>query len=203
MRLRRVKPFLLALAGAPALWLWFAALTDRLGANPAEALIRGLGEWTLIMLCLTLSITPLRQWTGRPEWALLRRGLGLWSFAYAVQHFTVYLWLDMEWGLAQTWADVLQRPFILVGSLAVLLMLPLAATSFNGAVKRLGATRWKRLHASVHLIAALALLHFFWMRSGKSDYADVLFFALVLSLLWALRLLRRWKKSGSQTSSPS
>ncbi|MDV7392264.1 protein-methionine-sulfoxide reductase heme-binding subunit MsrQ, partial [Arthrospira platensis SPKY1] len=167
------------------------------------ALIRGLGEWTLIMLCLTLSITPLRQWTGYPEWALLRRGLGLWSFAYAVQHFTVYLWLDMEWGLAQTWSDVLQRPFILVGSLAVLLMLPLAATSFNGAVKKLGARRWKRLHASVHLIAALALLHFFWMRSGKSDYADVLVFALVLSLLWALRLLRRWKKPGSQTSSSS
>lgn len=203
MRLRRLKPFLLALAGAPALWLWFAALTDRLGSNPAEGLIRGLGEWALIMLCLTLSITPLRQWTGRPEWALLRRGLGLWSFVYAVQHFTVYLWLDMEWNLAQTWSDVLQRPFILVGSVAVLLMLPLAATSFNRAAKKLGAARWKRLHASVHVIAALALLHFFWMRSGKSDYADVLLFSAVVFLLWMHRLLHRWKSRRPQSSSAS
>lgn len=187
MLLRQLKWPALGMAALPAIWLWFAALTDRLGANPAEALIRGLGEWTLILLCLTLSITPLRQWTGRAEWALWRRGLGLWSFVYALQHVTVYLWLDMEWSLAQAWADVMQRPFILVGTLALLLMIPLAATSFNRAIRWLGATKWKRLHASVHAIAALALLHFFWMRSGKNDYADVLLFGAVVVLLWLLR----------------
>lgn len=187
MVLRQLKWPALGMAALPALWLWFAALTDRLGANPAEALIRGLGEWTLILLCLTLSITPLRQWTGRAEWALWRRGLGVWSFVYALQHITVYLWLDMEWSLAQAGTDVMQRPFILVGTLALLLMIPLAATSFNRAIRWLGATKWKRLHASVHAIVALALLHFFWMRSGKSDYADVLLFVAVVVVLWLLR----------------
>jgi sulfoxide reductase heme-binding subunit YedZ len=192
--LRQLKWPALGLAALPAIWLWYAALTDRLGANPAEALIRGLGEWTLILLCLTLSITPLRQWTGRAEWALWRRGLGVWSFVYALQHVTVYLWLDMEWSLAQAWTDVMQRPFILVGTLAMLLMIPLAATSFNRAIRWLGATRWKRLHASVHAIAALALLHFFWMRSGKSDYADVLLFGAVVVLLWLLRWGYGWRR---------
>jgi sulfoxide reductase heme-binding subunit YedZ len=192
--LRQFKWPALGLAALPAIWLWYAALTDRLGANPAEALIRGLGEWTLILLCLTLSITPLRQWTGRAEWALWRRGLGVWSFVYALQHVTVYLWLDMEWSLAQAWTDVIQRPFILVGTLAMLLMIPLAATSFNRAIRWLGATRWKRLHASVHAIAALALLHFFWMRSGKSDYADVLLFGAVVVLLWLLRWGYGWRR---------
>lgn len=187
MLLRQLKWPALGMAALPAGWLWFAALTDRLGANPAEALIRGLGEWTLILLCLTLSITPLRQWTGRAEWALWRRGLGVWSFIYAIQHATVYLWLDMEWSLAQAWADVMQRPFILVGTLALLLMIPLAATSFNRAIRWLGAAKWKRLHASVHAIAALALLHFFWMRSGKNDYGDVLFFGAFVVVLWVLR----------------
>lgn len=187
MVLRQLKWPALGMAALPALWLWFAALTDRLGANPAEALIRGLGEWTLILLCLTLSITPLRQWTGRAEWALWRRGLGVWSFVYALQHITVYFWLDMEWSLAQAGTDVMQRPFILVGTLALLLMIPLAATSFNRAIRWLGATKWKRLHASVHAIVALALLHFFWMRSGKSDYADVLLFGAVVVVLWLLR----------------
>ncbi len=187
MVLRQLKWPALGMAALPALWLWFAALTDRLGANPAEALIRGLGEWTLILLCLTLSITPLRQWTGRAEWALWRRGLGVWSFVYALQHITVYLWLDMEWSLAQAGTDVMQRPFILVGTLALLLMIPLAATSFNRAIRWLGAAKWKRLHASVHAIVALALLHFFWMRSGKSDYADVLLFGAVVVVLWLLR----------------
>lgn len=187
MLLRQLKWPALGMAALPAIWLWFAALTDRLGANPAEALIRGLGEWSLILLCLTLSITPLRQWTGRAEWALWRRGLGLWSFVYALQHVTVYLWLDMEWSLAQAWADVMQRPFILVGTLALLLMIPLAATSFNRAIRWLGAAKWKRLHASVHAIVALALLHFFWMRSGKNDYAEVILFGVIVVLLWLLR----------------
>lgn len=193
--LRWWKAFILCLAATPALWLWFRALTDRLGANPAEALIRGLGEWTLIMLCLALAVTPLRRLTGRPEWMQLRRGLGLWTFAYAVQHGATYLWLDMGWSLSDTWVDIIQRPFILVGSLAVLLLVPLAATSFNGAIRALGAPRWKMLHSCVHAVAALAILHFFWMRSGKQDFDDVWLYAAVILVLWGVRAAYRWRPS--------
>jgi methionine sulfoxide reductase heme-binding subunit len=171
----------------PALWLWWAALTDRLGAHPAEALMRGLGEWSLILLCATLAVTPAQRWSGRPEWGTWRRGLGLASAGYALQHFVTYWWLDMDWSLSQVWSDVWQRPFIAVGALALLLMLPLALTSFNGAIRRLGVGRWKRLHGLVHAIAALSLLHFYWMRSGKNDYTDVWAFAAVVALLWVLR----------------
>lgn len=191
---RRLKAIALVCAGLPALWLWIAALTDRLGANPAEALIRSLGEWALIFLCLTLAVTPLRQWTGQAEWAVLRRGLGLWTFVYAVQHLVVYVWFDMGWDVSMIAGDMVQRPFILVGMLAWLLMVPLAITSFNAAIKALGPHRWKRLHLSVHVIALLGLLHFFWMRSGKNDYGDVWFFAAILSGLWLLRGVYVWRR---------
>ena len=193
-RVHLLKSFILLSAGGPAVWLWGAALTDRLGANPAEALLRGLGEWALIMLCLTLAITPLRQWTGRAEWALLRRGLGLWTFAYAMQHLVVYAWFDMGWDLPMIKADIVQRPFILVGMLAFLLLIPMALTSFGAAIKAMGAHRWKRLHLSVHVVGLLALLHFFWMRSGKNDYGDVWLFTAVLSVLWLWRGWSAWRR---------
>lgn len=144
---------------------------------------------------MTLSVTPLKQWTGRAEWALLRRGLGLWTFTYAVQHLVVYAWLDMDWDPIMIWHDILQRPFILVGTLALLIMTALAATSFNAAIKALGALKWKRLHFSVHLIALLSLLHFYWMRSGKNDFADAWLFSGMVLGLWMLRWLHAWRIS--------
>jgi len=193
-----VKPVLWTACAAPAVWLWWAGFTDRLGPNPAEALIRGLGLWTLRLLCLTLLVTPLRQLSG---WAVLagwRRGLGLWTFAYAAQHALAYVWFDMGGSLAEVWHDVGERPFILVGALAVLALVPLAATSFNRAVRWLGAARWQRLHRLVYWVAALAVLHFYWMRTGKNHFGEVYLYGGLLALLLAWRLWHAHRRRRAQ-----
>ena len=186
-----VKPALFALALCPALWLLHGALTDSLGANPAEALTRGTGDWTLRLLCLTLAVTPLRQISGWHALARLRRMIGLFTFFYAVLHFLCYAWLDMGFDAAAIVRDIPKRPFILVGATSLVLLAALAATSFNRAVKALGARRWQRLHRGVYAIALLALLHFFWMRSGKNDFAEVAWYTAVVAALLGWRLWRR------------
>ncbi|MCX7663186.1 MAG: ferric reductase-like transmembrane domain-containing protein [Tepidimonas fonticaldi] len=187
--LRAAKPWALLLVAAPAAWLWGLALADRLGANPAEALIRGLGLWALRLLWLTLLVTPLRQLTGWSALAGWRRGLGLWAFGYALLHLLAYAWLDQGGDLVAIARDVAQRPFILVGVVAVLLLVPLALTSFDGVIRRLGARRWRALHRLVYAVALLALLHWFWMRSGKRLWGEVAVYAALLALLlgWRLR----------------
>lgn len=185
------KPVLFLAALLPLAWLVWGAATDGLGPNPAEALIRGLGDWTLRLLCLTLAITPLRQWLGKPALARFRRMLGLFTFFYGCLHFLSYAWLDKEWLASEIARDIAKRPFILVGTLALLLMLPLAITSFNRAIKALGAARWKLLHRLVYGTALLGLLHFFWMRAGKNDFAEVAIYAAVLGVLLGWRLGQR------------
>ena len=183
------KPALAAVCLLPFFWLFYGALANTLGANPAETLMRATGDWTLRFLCLTLAITPMRQWTGVAALARFRRMLGLFTFFYACVHFLCYSWLDMGFDVAAIVRDIPKRPFILVGSLALLLLLPLAATSFNRAVRALGAARWKALHRLVYLIVLLGLLHFFWMRAAKNNFAEVAVYAgVVLALLgWRLR----------------
>ena len=188
---RSAKPIAFVLACLPFAWLVLAAFTDRLGANPAEALIRSLGEWTLRFLVLVLAITPLRTTLGWPALLRLRRMVGLFVFFYACMHLLAYAAFDMEFDLAAVAADVIKRPFILVGFLAWLLLLPLAATSFNRAIRALGARRWQWLHRLVYLIAVLAVLHFFWMRSGKNNFAEVGVYAAILGSLLLWRLWRR------------
>ena len=190
---RATKPVVFVLACLPFAWLVFAAVADRLGANPAEALIRSLGDWTLRFLVMVLAITPLRVTLNWPALLRLRRMVGLFVFFYACMHLLAYAWFDMEFDLAGVAADVVKRPFILVGFLAWLLLLPLAATSFNRAIRALGARRWQWLHRFVYLIAGLAVLHFFWMRSGKNDFAEVGVYAAILASLLAWRLWRRLK----------
>ncbi len=196
---RFAKPLLWLLALAPFLWFAQGAFRNTLGANPAEALMRGTGDWVLRFLCLTLAITPLRQWTGWHALAKLRRMLGLYSFFYGVVHFLCYAWLDMGLEWADIWNDIPKRPFILVGFLALVGMLPLAATSFNRAIKALGAARWQALHRAVYVIAPLGLLHFFWMRSAKHNYAEVAVYGAVLAVLLGARLWRRWKAPPKRT----
>lgn len=186
---RGVKPAVLLACAWPLAWLVWAAFNDRLGANPAEALIRGLGDWTLRLLCLTLAVTPLRRLLRLPTLARWRRGLGLWTFAYGSLHLLAYTWLDMELVPDKIVADVVQRPFIAVGLAAFALMLPLAATSFDRAIRWLGGGRWRALHRAVYAVAGLALLHFFWMRAGKHDYAEVALYAAVIGALLGWRLL--------------
>lgn len=187
------KPLLFVLALLPAAHLFYGALANTLGANPAEALIRGTGDWTLRFLCATLAITPLRQWSGQHALARFRRMLGLFTFFYVCLHFLAYGWLDMGFVPADIARDIAKRPFILVGFAALVLMLPLAATSFNRAVKALGARRWQLLHRLVYLIVLLGLLHFFWMRAGKNDFAEWSVYAVVVAVLlgWRLRNSRR------------
>ena len=188
------KPLLFGLALVPLAWLVYGAITNMLGANPAEALIRSTGDWTLRFLCLTLAVTPLRQISGWHALARLRRMLGLFTFFYGLLHFLCFAWLDMGFDVPAILADIPKRPFILVGTAALLLMLPLAATSFNRAIKALGAARWQALHRAVYAVALLALLHFFWMRAGKNDFAEWGVYAAVLGVLLGWRVWLRLRQ---------
>ena len=192
------KPLLFALCLLPLAWLVYAAAFDRLGANPAEALIRSMGDWTLRLLCLTLAVTPLRLAARLPALARFRRMLGVYTFFYAALHLLCYAWFDMGLDGGEIARDVAKRPFILVGMCGFVLLLVLAATSFNRAVRWLGGRRWQRLHRSVYLVAGLALLHFFWMRAGKNDFAEVAVYAAILG---ALLLARPWLRRGRNLES--
>ena len=196
---REAKPLLFAAALLPLAWLLFGAFTDRLGPNPAEPLSRSLRDWTLRFLVLVLAVTPLRVMSGLSVMARWRRMLGLFVFFYACLHLLAYAWFDQGLVLTAVVDDVIKRPFILVGMLGWALLLVLAATSFNAAVRALGARRWQGLHRAVYAIAGLAVLHFFWMRSGKNDFAEVAVYAAVLGALMAWRLWRRFQ--GSRGSS--
>ncbi len=184
------KPVVFGLMMLPFAWLFYAAAANELGANPAEALIRATGDWTLRALCVLLAVTPLRVITGTPALARFRRMLGLFVYFYAVLHLLSYSWFDMGFGVREIILDILKRPFILVGFSAFLLLTPLALTSFNRAIKALGARRWQLLHKLIYVIAGLALLHFFWMRAGKNDFAEVFVYAAVLGVLLGWRGVR-------------
>jgi methionine sulfoxide reductase heme-binding subunit len=188
---REAKPLLFIAALLPVVWLFYGAYANLLGANPAEKLIRATGDWTLRFLCLTLAVTPLRHITGWHALARLRRMLGLFTFFYGCLHFLGFAWLDQGFDLAAIIKDINKRPFILVGTAALLSMLPLAATSFNGAIKALGAKRWQALHRLVYATALLGVLHFFWMRAGKRNFGEVAIYAAIIGVLLGWRV---WKQ---------
>ncbi|WP_416546634.1 sulfite oxidase heme-binding subunit YedZ [Limnohabitans sp. DCL3] len=181
---------LLVLGCTPGLWLLAQTLQDQLGPNPAEALIRATGDWTLRSLCVVLVVSPLRTGLGWPELLRFRRMLGLLVFGYASLHLLCYAWFDMGFDFADTLQDLFKRPFIWLGFSAFVLLLALAATSFNGAVRWLGGQRWQRLHRAVYAVAVLAVLHFWWMRAGKQDFVEVLVYAAILAGLLGWRWLR-------------
>ncbi len=187
------KPLVFLLCLLPLAWLVYGAVANQLGANPAEALIRGLGDWALRFLCIALAVTPVRIHTRTPQLARYRRMLGLFVAFYASLHLVAYAWLDMGLDVADIGRDILKRPFILVGFTAWLLLVPLALTSTNGMVRRLGGKAWRALHRLVYLVAPLALLHFFWMRAGKNDFAEVAVYAVILGALLLDRLSRYFK----------
>ena len=188
------KPLVFIACLLPFCWLFYAALGDQLGANPAESLIRSLGDWTLRFLCIVLAVTPLRVISGTPALARFRRMLGLFAYFYVVMHLLSYSGFDMGFDVPAIARDIAKRPFILVGFSAFVLLTPLAATSFNRAVRALGAKRWQGLHKLVYLVAGLALLHFFWMRAGKNNFTEVFVYASVLGLLLGWRWVYYMKK---------
>lgn len=152
------------------------------------------------MLCLVLAVTPLRVLLKLPALARLRRMLGLYVFFYAVLHMLCYAWLDMGFELDDIARDIAKRPFILVGFTAFVLLTPLAATSWNRAIRALGAARWQALHRLVYAVAVLAVLHFFWMRAGKNNFAEVQVYAAVLGTLLGWRL---WRAVSAQHGRPA
>ena len=187
------KPVVFFAALLPLAWLIYAAVFDHLGANPAEALIRATGDWTLRMLCVVLAITPLRTITGFHSLASYRRMVGLFVYFYAVLHLLSYAGFDMAFDLADIVADIAKRPFILVGFSAIVALTPLAATSFNRAIRWMGSKRWQLLHRLVYLVAVLAMVHFFWMRAGKNNFTEVGIYAAILSGLLGWRVWRSFK----------
>ncbi|MBW9105917.1 protein-methionine-sulfoxide reductase heme-binding subunit MsrQ [Paraburkholderia phenoliruptrix] len=162
-------------------------LTDRLGANPIEFITRSTGLWTLVFLCITLAVTPLRRITGIAAFVRFRRMLGLYAFFYATLHFATYLWFDKWFNVEDIVQDIGKRPFITVGFAAFVLLIALAVTSPRAMVRKLGR-RWQSLHRVIYAIGALAILHFWWMKAGKHDLLlPKIYGAIMLALLgWRL-----------------
>jgi sulfoxide reductase heme-binding subunit YedZ len=193
-RIRHLKRALFVSALLPLLINVWLAAQDRLGANPIETLTRSSGDWALYFLALTLAITPLRRLSGQYWLQALRRMLGLFAFFYACLHFTTFIWFDHFFDLGEIGRDVWKRPFITVGFAALLLLIPLAVTSTNAMQRRLGR-RWSQLHRLVYGVALLALLHFWWMRAGKQNFAEPILMGVIIMILLAARAagpIQRW-----------
>jgi len=180
------KPAIFVLALVPLALLVRDALADALGPNPVEAIQLRTGDWALRFLLITLAVTPLRRLTGWNALIRLRRMLGLFAFFYAVLHFANYLWLDLQLDWQGVADDILKRPYITVGFASLVMLVPLAATSTDGMLRRLGGRNWRRLHRLVYPAALLATLHFLWL--VKADLREPLIYLGVLVLLLALRL---------------
>ncbi|MEO8249652.1 MAG: protein-methionine-sulfoxide reductase heme-binding subunit MsrQ [Burkholderiales bacterium] len=185
---RAAKPTVFLLCLLPFLWLLFGAFSDNLGANPAEYLSRATGDWTLRLLCVALAIAPLRRMTHTPQISRFSRMIGLYVYFYVVWHVLSYAWFDMGFDFGEIVRDIPKRPFILVGFLAFAILTPLAATSFNRAIRTLGVDRWKALHRAIYPIAILSILHFFWMRAGKNDFSEVAIYAVIVAVLLGWRV---------------
>lgn len=171
----------------PFVRLVWLGMQDGLGANPVEFVTRSTGTWALVFLCLSLSITPLRRLSGEAHWMRLRRMLGLYCFFYALLHVCLWFWVEHAFDVGAMWRDVLKRPFVTAGFVAFALLVPLAATSSKAAIRRLGAN-WRRLHRTVYVIALAAVLHYWWHKAGKHDYAPVVPYLVVVAGLLGIRL---------------
>ncbi|HSE28537.1 MAG TPA: protein-methionine-sulfoxide reductase heme-binding subunit MsrQ [Gemmatimonadales bacterium] len=176
-----------AAALVPALLLVLDFARDALGTNPIEEITHRTGKTTIVLLGLTLAVTPVRRLTGWNGLVKLRRMLGLLTYFYAVLHFLTWMVLDLFFDWGAIGGDIVDRPYITVGFTALLLLTPLAVTSTNGWIRRLGGKRWQRLHRLVYAVALLALVHFFW--SQKKDVSEPTIFATAFAALLAARLL--------------
>ena len=162
--------------------------TGGLGANPIEFITRSTGLWTLVFLCITLAVTPVRRLTGLNALLRFRRMIGLFAFFYVVLHFTTYIWFDKWFDVFAILKDIAKRPFIMVGFAAFVLLIPLAVTSPKAMVRKLGR-RWQTLHKLIYPIAALAILHFWWMKAGKHDLILPKIYGAIVVVLLAWRVI--------------
>mgnify|MGYP001828715678 FL=1 len=186
-----IKPLVFIICLVPFAALTIGAVNDTLGVNPVEKLTRETGEWTLRLLLLTLTITPLRRITGHTWLIKLRRMLGLFTFFYACLHFTTYIWLDQFFDWQEILIDIPKRPFITVGFAAFVLLIPLALTSTNKMMRRL-KKKWVQLHKLVYVIAVLGCLHFLWV--VKADTVEPLVYFVILLLLLGHRAIEQRRR---------
>lgn len=193
--LRVVKIAVWLAALVPFLRIVFLGATNQFGPNPLEFVTRSTGTWTLVLLCCTLAVTPLRRLTGMNWLIRVRRMLGLYTFFYGTLHFLIWLVVDRGLDPASMLKDIGKRPFITVGFTAFVLMVPLAATSTNAMVRRLGGKRWQWLHRLVYATGVLGILHYWWHKAGKNDFAEVSIYAAVMAVLLGLRLWWAWRGS--------
>ncbi len=189
-----LKPALWVACLAPAAWLIHGLVRQDLGADPVKTLTHTTGLSALVILLVTLAVTPVRRLLGQPVLIRLRRPLGLFAFFYATLHLAIYAVFDHRLSVADISADIVEHPWVLVGFLAFLILAVLAVTSPNAMVRRLGR-RWQRLHRLVYLAAALAVLHFFWL--VKRDVSEPLVYATILAVLLASRLVLRPRRRSS------
>lgn len=194
-QIKWIKAALFALCLVPFLRLVWRAFAGTLGVNPIETITHSTGWWTLALLLITLSVTPLRRLLDAPWLLRLRRMLGLFAFFYVCVHFTIWLVFDHFFDWSAVMADIAKRPYITFGFTAFVLLIPLAATSTNAMVRRLGAAQWQRLHRFVYLIATLGVLHFLWL--VKKDIREPMVFAAILAVLLGARLLYRLRQKKS------
>lgn len=182
-----MKSFIFLLALAPLDRLVWLGLTDGLGANPIEFITRSTGTWALVLLCATLAMTPLRLLMGSLFWIKIRRMLGLFSSFYAGIHFLIWLWLDQNFDLAAMLKDIIKRPFITMGFMSLVLMIPLAVTSNHWTQRKLGR-HWAKLHRLIYVIACSVILHYWWHKAGKNDLQTVSIYAAIVGLLLCCRI---------------
>jgi sulfoxide reductase heme-binding subunit YedZ len=181
------KAFAFLLCLVPLFRLGWRAYRQELGANPIEKITHTTGDWTIWFLLITLSVTPFRKLLSQPKLARFRRMLGLFAFFYGCLHLMTWMWLDKFFDLSEMWHDVLKRRFITVGMLAFVCLIPLAITSTNGWVRRLGFVRWQRLHRLVYFSALAGVIHYYWL--VKSDVRLPLFYGAILAVLMTYRLV--------------
>jgi len=194
----KLKGLVFGICLLPLIWLSYALLTDKLGANPIEAITRDTGVWALRFIIVTLLISPLRKLTGRNEFIRFRRMLGLFAFFYASVHMLLYLGLDQFFDVQEIWLDIVKRPFITIGFISFILLIPLTITSTDKMIKRLGGRRWKKLHYLIYLIVVLSCLHFYML--VKQDKTEPLIYLFIVLLLLGFRVLgqrRRHQVAGS------
>ena len=170
----------------PLLRLSWLTYSDQLGTNPIELITRSLGTWTLVFLLITLTITPLRKLSGWTWLIKLRRLAGLFAFFYATLHFITYIWLDQFFDLSAMYKDVIKRPFITIGFAAFVMLIPLALTSTNAMMKKMGGKNWQLLHRLVYAIALFGVLHYWWL--VKKDLTQPIIYSSVLAILLGYRL---------------
>jgi len=193
-----VKPLVFAVSLGPLAHLAHGAAFGSLGPNPIEAITHGTGDWALRFLLLTLALTPLRVLTGWNGFARFRRMLGLFAFFYAALHVLTYVWLDKFFAWPEIARDIVKRPFITAGVVGFAILVPLAATSTAGMIRRLGGRAWKRLHRLAYLAAVAGVVHFWWL--VKADVSRPRAYAIAFAVVAAARLYAAWRPTSGTTA---